>query len=818
MIKRIAFGSVGLLLCVSPLFVSADVISDLQAQINALLAQLSALKSQGQMPAPPIPYPYDHPSDDYPTVPIGSSCPKLTLTMQRGARDATTGGQVTELQIWLAKHFNLNEEDVVTGYFGPTTERYVIQFQKAQGLPAFGIVGTLTRATIAKLCNDGPPIYPSPCPTYPVYSCPAGTAWETFKSSNSQNSCPPQPRCVPIQSGKCGVNTFNARENKNLCPSGGYDSAYYQCHDGFSGEIHSTSNNACVSDGGLWLEAERACAQRCASAAGINVTSPNGGEQWEIGALNTITWSPYSYSPTTVNGSNQVTVNLLQKMDTCTTGEKCNWFSTIGKIMDTGKASLHTYFNINDYQTWAKPGQYYVQVINNVTGAVDTSDAPFTLLQRPVDLQVNGQDGGVVLPNGTTPFQLTWELRSDVYACSLEGVNVPPLSIAPPRGGIVGTLAFVPPAGAFTSVAMKCLGPGGVAKSDYVSVQVRDQVSASSVQVLSPNGGERIALNEGLAGGIKFAQSGLKSVSVALYKDDQWLSWIHKDVINSQGTTSVPWAPSSSLVTPGEVGKNIFKIYITGLKADGTGYIDDKSDAPFSLLNPLVNVLPPVSGSKSFAVPGTHQFVVPQYSTLSVTVDGGSGGGGGGFDCSGGYTAYADPTSGGPGGSSSFGSATPVVSGGGGGGSRGGGSGGEKCFGYSTGARGADGDASGGDVNTAGGGVTGGRGGLRDSEGGAGGNGGRSVMTWTPAKSGAPVPGSTITITVGAGGTAGTQARAFPPSNPAPESGKNGGVVISWQSSGEVLGASTENTNSSQLAAALTALKDVLKQMLQLLK
>lgn len=95
-------------------------------------------------------------ADDYGTgvsVPDGVYCPKISNTMFRGSRDSSTGGQVTELQIFLADYFNVPEETLVSGYFGVLTQSYVVKFQQQQGLPALGIVGTLTRAAIAKVCG-----------------------------------------------------------------------------------------------------------------------------------------------------------------------------------------------------------------------------------------------------------------------------------------------------------------------------------------------------------------------------------------------------------------------------------------------------------------------------------------------------------------------------------------------------------------------------------------------------------------------------------------------------------------------------------------
>lgn len=115
------------------------------------------------------------PTDDYGTDGTSTSgiyCPKLTTTMQRGARDATTGGQVTELQLFLADYFNLNEEDLATGFFGKLSQSYVVKFQQEKGLPAFGIVGSLTRAKIAEWCGKGQTGTTGPTPTTPAGTSP----------------------------------------------------------------------------------------------------------------------------------------------------------------------------------------------------------------------------------------------------------------------------------------------------------------------------------------------------------------------------------------------------------------------------------------------------------------------------------------------------------------------------------------------------------------------------------------------------------------------------------------------------------------------
>ncbi len=115
------------------------------------------------------------PTDDYGTNSTTSSgmyCPKLTTTLQRGSRDATTGGQVTELQLFLADYFNLNEEDVVSGFFGRLTQKYLADFQKEKGLPSFGIAGSLTRAKISEVCGAGQSAAPATSNANPAGTSP----------------------------------------------------------------------------------------------------------------------------------------------------------------------------------------------------------------------------------------------------------------------------------------------------------------------------------------------------------------------------------------------------------------------------------------------------------------------------------------------------------------------------------------------------------------------------------------------------------------------------------------------------------------------
>lgn len=86
-------------------------------------------------------------SDDWGTT-AGTYCPRLSQTLVRGS----SGNQVLELQKFLSDYYDIPPTTIQTGYFGRITQGYVIQFQKEQGLPSYGIAGSMTRAAIAKVC------------------------------------------------------------------------------------------------------------------------------------------------------------------------------------------------------------------------------------------------------------------------------------------------------------------------------------------------------------------------------------------------------------------------------------------------------------------------------------------------------------------------------------------------------------------------------------------------------------------------------------------------------------------------------------------
>src|SRR3989344_4913992 len=336
-------------------------------------------------------------------------------------------------------------------------------------------------------------------------------------------------------------------------------------------------------------------------AGGITVTAPNGGEKWEIGQLNTITWAPYGYNPD-VNPVSDVKAYLMKKVRYGTDDQYIN----VGEIVPGGKASIHWEGKIlppgATGAKYADPGEYYIDVHNIKTKVVDMSDAPFILLPRGVDIKVNGSDGPVTLADNQK-VTVSIKTGADFANCTLHGMRVNPGGITPVislgqavAGGSSTSegYAYAPPfvgdSPNAVAIHIICTKSDESMRTDIVEVNVLGGVA--SLRVVSPNGGEKIPLGQPYK--IAWRQSGLSKVSIALYSFDQWKEWIVKDLSldkDALDTYSYVWTPS-----PTDINSISKKIYITGQKADGTGYVDDKSDAPFGFTSSTSGTL------------GTYQF------------------------------------------------------------------------------------------------------------------------------------------------------------------------------------------------------------------
>ncbi len=85
--------------------------------------------------------------------------PALTnATLYSNLVIGSTGGEVRELQVYLAQDASIYPEGLVTGYYGVLTASAVTRFQARYGISQTGTVGPITRAKINSLI--GAPIGP----------------------------------------------------------------------------------------------------------------------------------------------------------------------------------------------------------------------------------------------------------------------------------------------------------------------------------------------------------------------------------------------------------------------------------------------------------------------------------------------------------------------------------------------------------------------------------------------------------------------------------------------------------------------------------
>ncbi len=129
-IAKIAGLAVGMSLALGATSAGAQTIADLQAQINALLAQLAAL--QGSTTTGNVSY---------------ASC-----TFTRSLTLGSSGADVTCLQQYLTGTGHFNFSGGATGYFGSITKSAVAAWQAANGVaPAVGYFGPVSQARYSAL-------------------------------------------------------------------------------------------------------------------------------------------------------------------------------------------------------------------------------------------------------------------------------------------------------------------------------------------------------------------------------------------------------------------------------------------------------------------------------------------------------------------------------------------------------------------------------------------------------------------------------------------------------------------------------------------
>src|SRR3989344_5422392 len=151
--KQYLVGSFIISALLVPVLASAATAEEIQAQIQSLLTQITALQQQLSTLTSNTPTTVSSPSN---------SCPNLYRTLSRGSR----GSDVISLQQFLIAQGQLSG-DSATGFFGSMTEAAAQRWQAQNSVVSYGdanttgygVIGVRTRAAIAARCGGTlPPV------------------------------------------------------------------------------------------------------------------------------------------------------------------------------------------------------------------------------------------------------------------------------------------------------------------------------------------------------------------------------------------------------------------------------------------------------------------------------------------------------------------------------------------------------------------------------------------------------------------------------------------------------------------------------------
>ena len=298
----------------------------------------------------------------------------------------------------------------------------------------------------------------------------------------------------------------------------------------------------------------------------IVLTSPNGGENWQIGSGQTITWN---YSG----------MNCYCRL------ELWNGASKVGVIARKVPVTNGSYYWVagNCSGVMATPGPgYLVKIIPNVPSYSDISDAGFTLVSQPY-IKVMEPSGGDVLPIGGFRV-ITWLSSGVSGSCTIE--------LWQDGAGKIGTIVSNRPvstksylwtvgqyqggaAAAGPGYKIKIIADSGPADAMDGSFTI---VNPPTLTITSPNGGETWI--SGNIQAITWSSSDVGAgalCSLELYKNNTRLGNIATGLSLADGTYS--WTVGQYIGGTAPVG-NDYKVRIA-IISDGRQERNDLSNANF---------------------------------------------------------------------------------------------------------------------------------------------------------------------------------------------------------------------------------------------
>ncbi len=395
-----------------------DIMASLRQQMTNLLQQIDKMQEElGRLRGE--------------VVKVEEQLEKLTKHLQLGSKDK----EVTILQEFLKQDPDIYPEGMVTGYYGPLTEKAVKKFQEKNGIEAIGIVGPKTLAKINEVIEEKQIISTptqKPISTTPVCiqvitpaknpstgecvdfatPCEVKAGWEKV-SSCTISAQPPttlkpgtSPSTVgtgtrkfrPIDPSRCPgiIETSCTIEPANIIKVSVYDEKGVHIdtrennNSGMAGFLNLPYGNYTVVINAEGFEYYKASFTVCATceeittiylkkistplaSPSITVLDPNGGNKYLKGSTYTTTWGS--------TGVNTVYIKLRKGSDTYPGPE--------GMISDV-------ILNSGSYQ-WTVPAtlpdgnDYWFVVLDGTYGGpMDSSDAPFSIVTTVSQNQATG--------------------------------------------------------------------------------------------------------------------------------------------------------------------------------------------------------------------------------------------------------------------------------------------------------------------------------------------------------------------------------------------------------------------------------------------
>ncbi len=539
-------------------------------------------------------------------------CPNFTYNLYLGLDDSETGGQVSELQKFLAQDSSVFPEGTITGFYGPLTEQAVKRWQAKNGVvysgspdtTGYGVVGSRTREKIRAVCVGGGggsgSIIPIGTPSLTVISPNGGETWrvgstQTIKWTSSN-----------LGSSLVNISFFGAGKNwiaTNIPNSGSYSwtipndmlpGSYVirvDAGDKVAAQDQSDSTFSIVS----------------ATQPSVTVISPNGGESWQVDSTQTIRWSAPS-------SASYVSISMIGYNPPCTT-QPCPLYAvqsfTLGKVLASGGSFNWTVGkDVNGYSI--PSGQYLMQITDTTTNISDQSDKPFSIVAATQpSITVLSPNGGESLRVGDTK-RITWTssgvsaVKIYVYDSSISGsgstnyVTPNNISVSASQGyfdwtiGPFGTVNG-PPGSGGSNYRIRIDDAAGVVQSDHSDAPFSIAAATQpSITVVSPNGGE--SWTKGSSQTIRYSAPSSPALTYGDVTLTNWSTPCDSKIqlcplmpsvlytlarhITITGGGSLSWRVGFD-INGNEIPNGQYVARIT----DSSTGVSDQSDAPFSIVS-----------------------------------------------------------------------------------------------------------------------------------------------------------------------------------------------------------------------------------------